>query len=93
MNMPVCGAGNLKCYNDAEDELLLKEFEQGMATEGENIRGQTDCNCLPSCTSIAYEAEISQADFDYKTVASKDKTDEDQKKREGLDNFCFSLKY
>ncbi|XP_064539836.1 pickpocket protein 28 [Drosophila montana] len=84
VNVPVCGAGNLKCYNDAEDELLLKEFEQGMATEGENYRGQTDCNCLPSCTSIAYEAEISQADFDYKTVASKDKAEGEETKREGM---------
>lgn len=27
--------------------------------------GSTNCNCLPSCTSITYDAEISQADFDY----------------------------
>lgn len=76
----------MSCYNEAEDELLLKEFEQGLVTEAENVRGQTDCNCLPSCTSIAYEAEISQADFDYKTVANKDKSGGDaETKREGYD--------
>lgn len=84
LNVPVCGSANMKCYNEAEDELLLKEFEQGLVTEEENLRGQTDCNCLPSCTSIAYEAEISQADFDYKTVASRNNGDKDkEKKREG----------
>ncbi|ALC43319.1 CG8546 [Drosophila busckii] len=81
VNMPVCGADSLKCYNEAEDKLLLQEFQQGQSTEKINARGKTDCNCLPSCTSIAYEAEISQADFDYKTVASKDSV---EAKREGM---------
>ncbi|XP_075163784.1 pickpocket 26 [Haematobia irritans] len=62
---PVCGAKNVICFNSAEDELALREFDQGIATSGENVRGVTTCNCLPSCTSIAYEAEISQADYDY----------------------------
>lgn len=83
MNVPVCGSRKLKCYNEAEDELLLKEFEQGLNTEDENYRGQTDCNCLPSCTSIAYEAEISQADFDYKTVASRDQDGDKEQQRKG----------
>lgn len=34
-----------------------KEFEEGKG-----------CNCLPSCTSIAYDAEISQAKFDWKST-------------------------
>ncbi|EDW17776.1 pickpocket protein 28 [Drosophila mojavensis] len=85
VNVPVCGLGNLTCYNEAEDKLLVQEFNQSVATKADNVRGQTDCNCLPSCTSIAYEAEISQADFDYKTVAKKDKSEEDDEaKRQGM---------
>lgn len=53
------------CFYSAEDELSLREFEQGISTTSENVRGQTTCNCLPACTSIAYEAEISQADYEY----------------------------
>ncbi|XP_017063341.1 pickpocket protein 28 [Drosophila eugracilis] len=86
VNMPVCGDASLKCYNQAEDELLLREFTQGLVNAGENTRGETECNCLPSCTSIAYEAEISQADFDYKTVANRETTEskEEQKKRQEM---------
>lgn len=51
--------------DEAEDELSRREFTQGIETSGENYRGPTSCNCLPSCTSIAYEAEISQADYDH----------------------------
>ena len=64
---PVCGAANIKCYNDAEDELLANEFKEGLLTSGENYRGETQCNCLPACTTIAYDAEISQAEYDFKS--------------------------
>ncbi|KAH8375195.1 hypothetical protein KR200_002252 [Drosophila serrata] len=86
VNMPVCGAASLKCYNEAEDELLLREFNQGLMNSDENARGETECNCLPSCTSIAYEAEISQADFDYKTVINTDTPEgkAEQAKHEGM---------
>ncbi|XP_060654838.1 pickpocket protein 28 [Drosophila nasuta] len=94
MNAPVCGAGRLQCYNDAEDELLLKEFQQGMSQDGENTRAETDCNCLPSCTSIAYEAEISQADFDYKTVARQNPNgQQQQQKQEGMKMSRVSISF
>ncbi|XP_055382467.1 pickpocket protein 28-like [Condylostylus longicornis] len=64
-SIPVCGSQKIDCYNQAEDALLKNEFEQGLKTSKENYRGETDCNCLPACTSIAYEAEISQADYDF----------------------------
>ena len=81
--MPVCGPAKISCYNNAEDQLLLKEFNQGFEVSGENVRGQTECNCLPACTSIAYEAEISQADFDYKLLSNNLKKDEDADIMEG----------
>lgn len=65
---PVCGAMSIQCYNDAEDELLIREITEGLADSGLNRRGQTECNCLPACTSITYDAEISQADFDWESL-------------------------
>lgn len=44
---------------------LSQSLESG---SGENKRGKTVCNCLPSCTSINYDAEISQADYEYLKV-------------------------
>ncbi|XP_073843681.1 pickpocket 26 [Musca autumnalis] len=64
-DIPVCNARNVNCLYNAEDELALREFNQGITTSSENFRGPTTCNCLPSCTSIGYEAEISQADYEY----------------------------
>lgn len=61
-NTPVCGAMKIKCYNDAEDTLLEKFFQEGLSNSG---YARTGCNCLPSCTSITYDAEISQAKFDW----------------------------
>ncbi|XP_065361239.1 pickpocket protein 28 [Calliphora vicina] len=89
-DIPVCGSRSISCMNDAEDELSLREFNQGIETSGENYRGPTSCNCLPSCTSIAYEAEISQADYDHKltmmvgkqeTIVNEDAVMETKKSR------------
>lgn len=65
---PVCGAMSIDCYNQAEDQLLLQEITQGLEETQQNIRGKTDCNCLPACTSITYDAETSQADFDWENL-------------------------
>lgn len=37
-------------------------------TLGEARRVAAECKCLPACTSIEYEAETSQADFDWKAL-------------------------
>lgn len=60
-NTPICGAAKIACYNEAEDNLLKKQFMEGLSLGQEEIK---DCNCLPACTSITYDAEISQAPFD-----------------------------
>lgn len=64
---PVCGPAKISCYNKAEDELLQDEFKEGLKTSKENYRGETKCNCLPACTTIAYDAEISQAEYDFRS--------------------------
>lgn len=63
-DLPVCGEDKIQCYDRAEDGLLLREFSQGLKNTDFNFRGETECNCMPACTSLVYNTEISQADFD-----------------------------
>lgn len=65
----ICGQTSIKCYEEAEDRLLGEELSQSLKSGSElNKRGNTVCNCLPSCTSINYDAEISQADYEFVKV-------------------------
>lgn len=56
----VCNANKIKCYSDAKYYLALTSYKDGI----ENPENQTGCNCLPACTSITYDVEVSQAKFD-----------------------------
>lgn len=56
----VCGARSVSCYYDAEDEL----FNPYEGPTHEDL----GCNCLPACTAITYDAETSQADFDWRKL-------------------------
>lgn len=62
----MCGSNSINCYKEAEYELLGIEFKRALETSKGARRSGTECNCLPACTSISYEAEISQADYDVK---------------------------
>lgn len=62
-NTPICGSNRIDCYNEAEDELLQKFFKDGL--DKTRVPDDSECKCLPSCTSVAYDAEISQAKFDW----------------------------
>ncbi|XP_045451415.1 pickpocket protein 28-like [Melitaea cinxia] len=69
--MKVCSLGKRQCMNDARMELVTVEIQNNLEeatnadyTLGEAYRVAINCKCLPACTSIEYEAETSQADFD-----------------------------
>lgn len=47
--IPYCGAGSITCYVAARKNILKNEGYQ------------RQCNCLPACTSIAYDAEVTQS--------------------------------
>ncbi|BFF90118.1 pickpocket protein 28 [Drosophila madeirensis] len=67
MDMPVCGEDKIYCYDRAERELLVREFHRVKALNAarEDPRGvESACNCMPACTSLVYNTEISQANFD-----------------------------
>ncbi|CAD7089096.1 unnamed protein product [Hermetia illucens] len=64
-DMPICQASDILCYQTAEDDLLRDQFEHGLIGYSDS----PDCNCLPACTSIVYQVEISEAHFDvYKVL-------------------------
>lgn len=65
----ICTQSEISCYDNAEDSLMLSELSESLASgSGVNKLGKTKCNCLPSCTSINYDAELSQADFEFVKV-------------------------
>lgn len=67
LDMPVCGEEKIYCYDRAERELLVREFRRvrSLNVAGETPKGaETACNCMPACTSLIYNTEISQANFD-----------------------------
>ncbi|KAL5291210.1 hypothetical protein ACFFRR_010551 [Megaselia abdita] len=57
----VCGPAKIGCYKKAEYEVMLEEFQE----IEKNPNAETKCNCLPACTSITYDAEISNTKFTY----------------------------
>ncbi|KAJ8923405.1 hypothetical protein NQ315_001963 [Exocentrus adspersus] len=61
---PICGSGSIKCMFDAQTKLLEKEVELGISGN-ENDAG---CDCLPACTSLTYNAESTQAEYNWKKM-------------------------
>jgi hypothetical protein len=49
----VCGISDIKCYQ----KVVQQSIEQ-------NVHGSqtSDCDCLPSCTSITYDTEVNQVE-------------------------------
>lgn len=61
----ICGSSQIECYNEAEDELLSHEVKHSVNS---SYDFRANCDCLPACTSVQYDAEISQADFNWKDL-------------------------
>lgn len=64
----ICNQSEVTCCQAAEDGLLDELLQRLASGSGINELEKTVCNCLPSCTSIEYDAEISQADYDFVQV-------------------------
>ena len=60
----ICGTQDIRCYNEAEDAFLRKEFEEALSSSFIHKYPKTDCNCLPACSSLVYDVEISKARYD-----------------------------
>lgn len=56
----------IQCYHQAEDDLLNSNILDHIS--GSISESSSNCNCLPVCTAIKYETEISHSDFDFKSL-------------------------
>lgn len=64
VNTRICGASQIKCYENAEKKLFGEDIIDGL--KDSDARGfRENCNCFPTCTSIVYDAEIDRAKFDW----------------------------
>lgn len=63
----VCGASSVKCYRNAEKKLFGEDIIDGL-TDYTAKSFRQNCNCLPTCTSIIYDADIDRARFDWKAT-------------------------
>lgn len=54
----------MECYQGAEKKLFGEDVIDGLNDKSaKSFREQ--CNCLPACTSIVYDAEIDRARFNW----------------------------
>ncbi|KAL0821734.1 hypothetical protein ABMA28_005159 [Loxostege sticticalis] len=74
-DMKVCNTGKVACMKAAQSELVLADIGSGLNIQEklndtvlEARKVASKCQCLPACTSIEYEAETSQADYDWKAI-------------------------
>ncbi|KAE8744812.1 hypothetical protein FOCC_FOCC008536 [Frankliniella occidentalis] len=65
--IPICGPGSSNCVKEASESLVLREIEQELGRQ-KGIVSEDDCHCMPACTSLEYDAQTSQADFDWENV-------------------------
>ncbi|KAF7280748.1 pickpocket protein 28-like [Rhynchophorus ferrugineus] len=65
---PICGSGSITCMFEAQNELLRREVQSGINREEDESQKTSECDCLPGCTSLVYNAETSQAEFNWARV-------------------------
>ncbi|CRL02114.1 CLUMA_CG015356, isoform A [Clunio marinus] len=63
----VCDSNrSLTCFDEAKKNLMQKTMEESLQTSTSyDDRGRMTCDCLPACTSLQYEGEISHDDIRY----------------------------
>uniref|UniRef100_A0A1I8Q8M8 Pickpocket protein 28-like n=1 Tax=Stomoxys calcitrans TaxID=35570 RepID=A0A1I8Q8M8_STOCA len=75
-NMTICAEDKIECYMKAHKKFYVKQFKDG-STQDEEAADDDDCNCLPACTSLDFETEISEGYFDLvSTLEAYNSTDD-----------------
>ncbi|XP_030387047.1 pickpocket protein 28 [Scaptodrosophila lebanonensis] len=63
LDVPVCGLDDIACYTAAQEELnVLLQNQTMQQTVDPNAKVM--CDCMPACTSLEYNFEISRARYD-----------------------------
>lgn len=61
---PVCDVDKIPCYRRAKDKLLFNQFSEALKKiKHKKSEENYDCDCLPACTTLDYETEISEGSF------------------------------
>ncbi|XP_017835475.1 pickpocket protein 28 [Drosophila busckii] len=69
-HVPVCGVDSIACYTAAQDELYMLLQNQTMQ-QSIDPTAPIMCDCMPACTSLEYNFEISRAVYDIeKTITA-----------------------
>lgn len=62
----LCDKNQSACFEEAKKLLMKENMEESLSTsETYDDRGELACGCLPACTSLQYEGEISHDDIRY----------------------------
>lgn len=71
-NQKICSVKSLTCYEEAKTDMIINEFNQenNIYDQSSIYNDLNHCNCLPSCTSISYESEVSQAEYEWKSTVT-----------------------
>lgn len=58
----ICGSAKIECYRQAQRQLFEEDIIDGLSNKkAESFRRK--CHCLPSCTTITYEANVDRTKF------------------------------
>ncbi|XP_030554452.1 pickpocket protein 28 [Drosophila novamexicana] len=60
LDVPVCGLESIACYTAAQDE-LYSLLQNQTIQQSLDPNAKVMCNCMPACTSLEYNFEISRA--------------------------------
>lgn len=63
----ICGNANIPCYKNAQNKLFGEDVIDGLRDSFAKTFRRA-CNCLPSCTSIVYDAEIDKTKLNFVEV-------------------------
>ncbi|CAH1116191.1 unnamed protein product [Phaedon cochleariae] len=79
---PICGNGNLTCISFVKRYMDIAGLRRSLDKET-NIRNFSkilSCDCLPMCTMVEYNTEITEIDYDwykkYESIGNKTERDE-----------------
>jgi acid-sensing ion channel, other len=62
----LCDITQNQCFEEAKKNMSMKNMEDSLRTSKTyDDRGHIACDCLPACTSLQYEGEISHDDIRY----------------------------
>ncbi|XP_077285517.1 pickpocket protein 28-like [Arctopsyche grandis] len=97
-SIPVCSSMKKVCMSKAQDDLQKLELRYALAVRSKdkeqvkNLENLMKCDCLPACTSLIYDSEVSQSDFHWLDLAKAKKKDTPRIKEFGLSRVSMFFK-